>query len=117
WARPDDDAARFRLDLHDIERIAIGDTETTALPDGEMHRALVTSKAAAIFVDDIAWLGRIGPELRDEIAIAALGDETYVLAVGLVGDGEAKLGRNAARFALGQRPQGKAKIVDLLLGR
>src|SRR4029453_9914060 len=106
-ARSDDDAPRWRVDLQHIEGVAFGDAEAPPLPDCEVDRALVPAKHATIHMNDVAGLGRIGPELHDEIGIAAFGHETDILAVGLVRHRKPDLRRDAARLALGDGAERK----------
>ena len=51
---------------------------------------------------NLSRLRRLGPEPRDDIGITAFGHEADVLAVGLVGNGQAKLRGNPPRLGLGQ---------------
>ena len=80
-----------------------------------MQNAFVTTKNAAIHMKNIARFRRIGPQPQYDVGIFPVGHETYVLAVGLVRYHKAKLTSNAPRFGLGQRTQGKAQKINLLL--
>ena len=111
------DPAAFSVDLHDIQWLTLGDSEPPTLSDGKVYNALVPTQNPAIQMNDFTRLGTIGPQLLDEIGIAALGHEADVLAVGLVGNREPHGRRNRPGFLLGNMAKRKAQIVDLVLRR
>ncbi len=80
-----------------------------------MHDAAMLAEDLALEVDDVAAAGRIGPQPRDQVGVAAGRNEADVLAVGLVGDREAEATREVARFGLGQLAKGKAQKIELRL--
>ena len=115
---PDDDAAAFGLDPHDIERFGLAaDLESLALADGEMDDAAMLAEHAPVERDDLAALGGFGPDLLDDPGIVAVGYEADVLAVGLGRDREAHFGGELAHARLGQAAQGKAQVIELVVGR
>ena len=71
---------------------------------------------APIHMDDVAGLAGFGPQLANEIGIAAARYEANVLAVGLGGDRKPVPCCNRARLVLGQSGQGKAQEIHLGLG-
>ncbi len=87
-----------------------------ALADGVAGDALVAAERAAVGVDDVAGLGRVGAEAGDEVAVVALRDEADVLALGLVGERQAEAAGVGAGLGLGQAAQGKAQESQLLGG-
>ena len=115
FARADDDTCVLRIEMNDIERVASGDPNAAALANSVMDDAFMAAKHAAIDVDDIAGIGGSRLELRNDVRIFALGHEADVLAVLLVGDGEAQVLRQWRGFPLGHAAERKAQIVDLLL--
>ncbi|MCL6498540.1 MAG: UDP-3-O-(3-hydroxymyristoyl)glucosamine N-acyltransferase, partial [Firmicutes bacterium] len=84
------------VDAGDEQRIADGDVQASALADGVAGHALVLAQNAAVHVDDLAGQGALRADPVDHRGVLALGHETDVLAVGLVGDGQAQLGRDVA---------------------
>src|SRR5947207_2770497 len=76
FARPDDDAAPFRIEPHDVERAARRDADAAALPDREMDDAVVPSQHAPVEVDDFARLGRAGTQALDHLGVAPGRNET-----------------------------------------
>src|SRR5271166_638338 len=60
FARADHDPARCRVETHDIERRAGGDTKSTPLADGEMNNAVMAAEYAALEIDDLAGSGGAG---------------------------------------------------------
>src|SRR4051794_3827941 len=101
-ARADDDAAAGGVEGLDVEGLAVGDAQAAALADRVAGDALVPAERAAVGVDDLARLGRVGAEAGDEVAVVALRDEADVLALGLVGERQAEAAGVGAGLGLGQ---------------
>src|SRR5579875_1223449 len=113
-ARPDHDLRMFRIEPHDIKRLAVeADAEPTPLTDRIMDHACVAAEQPAIDMDDIAGNSRLRPNPLDEIAVFARGNKTNVLAIGLVGNDEPMAPGNGARFRLLHLAQRKAQNVEL----
>ncbi len=70
---------------------------------------------ATVEMDDFAGKRRVRLQLRDDVAVFALGHETDVLAVGLLGDDKAHLLGERPGLALRKTAEREAQIVDLLL--
>ena len=68
---------------------------------------------AAVDVHDVAVLQRAWLEALDDARVAARRHEADVLAVGLFGDGEAKLVRERAHLGLAHGAEGKAQEAEL----
>ena len=127
--RPDDDAAALGLEPDDIERIAAADAQTPALADGVAANTVMAPEHGAAEIDDIAGKRGVRPKLVDDGGIIAVGDEADVLAVGLLGDGEAeafgefpgrRLARHGAKREAQQielRPGGGEEEIALVPGR
>ena len=60
-------------------------------------------------VDDLARRGGFGPQPLDQAGIIAVGDETNVLAVGLVGDDQPLPPASLRTSLLGKSPSGKRR--------
>ena len=113
-ARADHDAARRRIEPHHEKRLGRGDAEAAALADGEIDDAVVPAEHAAVEIDDLAGLERVRLQPLDDVGVAAGRHEADVLAVMLVGDGEAEAARQLARLGLGHVAERKAHEVELL---
>ena len=113
-ARTDDDAPVIRIELHHIERLALGDADAAALADGEMDDAVMAAEHAAVDMHDIAGLRRAGLQLGNDVGIAAARHEADVLAVGLFRDLERELAGDVARLRLGQVAERETDEVELL---
>ena len=101
---------RFQPD--DEARRPSGQAEAATLPDREILDAIVLGQHIAGVVNDVAGIF-IGA-LPDELAIVAGGYEADVLAVGLVGVGEAGVGSQLANVRLGimtNRHQGGHQLI------
>src|SRR5487761_1177952 len=90
-ARADGHGPGDRLDVQHVAGLAVGgraaDAQALALADGEAVRALVLADHAAAGVHDLA--GRLAEPAGQELPGVAVGDEAHVVAVRLVGDGQA----------------------------
>ena len=115
-ARTDDDARVLGIEMDHVERLAGRDADAAALADRIAQNAVVAAEHAAVDVDDVAGVGGRRLQLRDDVGILALRHEAYVLAVVLVGHHQPHLGREFAHAQLRQMAEGKAQVVDLLLG-
>ena len=69
---------------------------------------------AAFEIDDVAGARRIRPQLGDDVGVAPLGHEADVLAVGLLGNGEAEFAGEATGLVLRQFAQGETQEIELL---
>ncbi len=79
-----------------------------ALADGVMDDAVVAAEHAAVQMDDVARHRRARAQALDDVGVTAARHEADVLAVGLVGDGQAEAPRELARTSgLAQSPSGK----------
>ena len=116
-ARADDHARRPRIERDDIERLRGGDAEAAALADRVVEDAGVAAEHAAVDMDDVAGLGGARQQPLDHLAVVAGGDEADVLAVGLVGDGEAEFVRERAHLRLRQAAEREAQHRELLARR
>src|SRR6185437_11221700 len=92
-ARTDDDAVRRRVEPQHVKRLVGRNAQSLALADGEVRDALMGAEHAAIEVDDVARLHRIRLQPADDVGVAPGRYEANVLAVMLVGNGEAKAPR------------------------
>src|SRR5215471_1177731 len=91
-SRPDHYALRSRIELDHEERLAIaGKAQSLALTDSEVDDTRMLPDNAALEVDDIPGLNGIRLQPLDDLAVAALGHETDVLRVGLVGNAKIEL--------------------------
>ena len=113
-ARTDDHAASGRVEMDDVERLADGDADAAPLADRVVDDAVVAAEHAAVDVDDVAGLAGAGLEPLDDVGVVPVGHEADVLAVVLVGDGEAELARRRAGLGLGHGAERKAQEVELL---
>jgi hypothetical protein len=100
--RANHDLPAFGIEAHHITRFPHRQAKAPPLTHREMHDPRMPAERAAFQIDDVAGLGCSRPELGDHVAIAPLGDETYILAVGLVGNGEAELAGYKAHFGLAE---------------
>ena len=114
-ARADDDARPLGVEVHDVERLAGGDADAAPLADRVAQDAVMAAEHAAVDMDDVAGRGGVRLQLGDDVGILALRHEADVLAVGLVGDGQAHALGDGAHRGLGHAAERKAQIVDLLL--
>ena len=114
-ARTDNDARIARIEMHDIERIARRNTNAAALADRIMDNAFMAPEHTAIDMDDIAGVGGFRLQLGNNIGIFALRHKADVLAVLLIGNGQAEFLGNGAGFRLGQAAEREAQIIDLFL--
>ena len=115
-ARADHDAAALGLDADDVEPLAVGDMQAAPLAHGEAGGAVVAAEQAAVDVDDLAGLERVGPQTRHHVAVVAAGHEADVLAVRLGGDGEAQAMGVGADGGLVEAAQREAQESQLLGG-
>ncbi len=115
-ARADDHPPPDRVEVDDVERLADGNADAATLTDRVVDDAVVAAEHAPVDVDDVAGLGGTGLQPLDEVGVAPVGNEADVLAVVLVGDGEAEVARRRARLRLGHGTQREAQEVELLLG-
>ena len=76
----------------------------------------VASDNLARTVHDLSCRIRLGAEALDEAGIVAVGDEADVLAVGLVGHDQPRLGSQRPHLRLGQFADRKAQQGELLEG-
>lgn len=86
-----------------------------ALADGVVDDAVMLTQHAAVHMDDLARFGRIGAQLADDLGIIAVGHEADVLAVRLVGDGQAEFGCKLTHLRLGHAAKRKADEIELVL--
>src|SRR5690242_20526643 len=82
-----------------------------------MDNALVLTEHAAIDVDDVSRFRRAGLQALDNIRVMPLRHEADVLAVALVGDGEAESARMLTHLRLREIAERKAQQVELLARR
>src|SRR5487761_1587630 len=115
-ARADGHGPGDRLDVQHVAGLAVGgraaDAQALALADGEAVRALVLADHAAAGVHDLA--GRLAEPAGQELPGVAVGDEAHVVAVRLVGDGQAAGGRLLPHPRLGgvaEREHGAAELA------
>src|SRR5690606_15315113 len=101
----------------DIKGLAGGDADPPALPDREPADAVMAAEGAAIEMHDLAGPGRLGPQPRDDVGIAALRHEADVLAVLLRSHAQPHGGGALAHLLLRHAAERKAQEVDLLLRR
>src|SRR5262249_36561871 len=106
------------LNFAHIQRLAGGKAETAALADGEaMHTAMFGERGAGP-VDDPP-----GPDARrargtlDKSRVVAIGNETDLLALGLVRVGESQSARPRAHLGLGHRAERKQGPREFGLGQ
>ena len=81
-AGADDDAVVFGINADDVEGVGVGDTEAGALTDGEESSAVMRAEAAAVEINDLAWLQDWGVRGAggEECAIIIMRDEADFLA-------------------------------------
>ena len=115
-ARADDDAPIGGVDTDDVQRLAPGDAEATALADRETGDPVVDAEGGAIDVDNWSRGLGLGSQARDGIDIGSLGNETDVLAVRLFGDREGEFGRHRAGLVLVHLAQWKPQPLQLIGG-
>src|SRR4051812_10461870 len=92
-ARADDHASAPRVLADHVERLAGGDAEAAALPDGEQVLALVRAEPAPVEVHDLARL-RAAAVAREEVGAARAREEAQVLALGALGDRQPRRARD-----------------------
>src|SRR5699024_1217017 len=115
---PDEDAVGLRLDPGDVagppvETGAV-EAEPAALTDGEaVGPPVPADDLAGALVDDLALL--LAEALGEPAAGVAVGDEADVVAVRLLGHGEAALGRLDADVGLRRVPEGEEGPRELVL--
>lgn len=89
-AGADDDAVELGIDAHDVEGVGVGDAEAGALADGEESGAVMRAEAAAVQINDVAWLQDWGVwgAGGQEGAIVIVRDEADFLAFWFGGNWE-----------------------------
>ena len=116
-ARSHHHAGARGIQFEDKQRLVIaGKAKALALADGEMNDAVMAAQHRARLVHDLARPRGIGPQLFDDVAVAAFRNETDVLAVGLFGIDQTEFGGEARTSVFSIPPKGKAQIVELGLG-
>ena len=116
-ARPDDDLGVSRLELEHVQRHAGREAQALALADREPMDAAVPAEHASRRVDDLARRAARSPSCRStKPAGVAVRHEADLVAVGLVGDGEARAARACARTSGFVRwPTGNTRVRELVL--
>src|SRR5690606_30732817 len=89
-ARADDHPPPDGIEVDDVERLADGDADAAALADSVVDDTGVTAKHAAVDMDDVAGFRGARLQPLDHIGVPAVRHKADVLAVVLVGDGEAE---------------------------
>jgi hypothetical protein len=116
--RADGDGLGHRLDVEDVAGAAVvggrADAQAAALADGESVGAVVLAEDGAGLVDDPA--GGLAEVPGQEPLGVAVGDEADVVAVGLVGHGEATGRGFGADLGLGGVAEGEHSVAQLLGG-
>ena len=104
------DVAGGRADRADVHRLAGGDAEAAALPDREAMDSRMLAEHAAGAVDYAAGAdpAAIGHRF-DCPRIVVVGNETDLLALGLVGVAEAERAGAGANFRFGHIPERKER--------
>src|SRR5690606_30280451 len=111
----DDNPCIGGIKMDNIKRFTSGDPNTAALADRVMHDAVVAAERTPVNMDNIARIGRFGLQLGDNVRIFALRHEADVLAILLLGDGQAHFLRDFAHLGLRQMTEREAQIINLLL--
>src|SRR5262249_59632600 len=101
FARTTDDASRWRIEPHNVERRAGSNAEPAALADGEMDDSIMAAEHAAVEIDDFARCGGARTQPFDDVGIAAARHKADILAVLLIGDREPEAARQFTRLELG----------------
>src|SRR5208282_1097451 len=115
-APPGNHLARLGPNLAHVQALADCDTEAAALSDRESMPAGVSGEASSVAIDNQA-----GAELRgialplDKTRVVAVGNEANLLALGLVGGGEAQSAGAGANFGLGHRTKRENSSRELVL--
>ena len=86
-----------------------------ALTDGIAYHALVLAEDVAVRIYVIAASGLNALESADKACVVAVGDEAYVLTVGLVGVDEPCLLRQSAYLRLFEAAEREQRMRELLL--
>ena len=100
--------------------IAQGHAQAAPLADGEVVDALVPADLGAVLQDDRAGPGgcvggMIGDGLVDEPGVVAVGDEADLLALLLVGHGQADFGGEGPHLLLGEVAEREDDVPELVL--
>src|SRR6516162_1082369 len=111
--RTDEDAARPGIETQNVERLCRGDPQPLSLTYREMCDAAVMAEHAARRIDNIPGLTGLGSQPLDEPRIRTLRHKANVLAVGLVGDGQAKTPCRCAGLVFGEPAEREAQKIEL----
>src|SRR5262249_55569851 len=112
--RSNNDARARGIQSQNEQRFTLaGKTKAFALADGEMDHAFVAAEYAAILVHDVALPYRFRLQLFHDPVITAFRHKTDVLAVGLVGNRQAKSRGDGAHVALFHAAERKAEKGEL----
>ena len=86
----DDHHVALRLDINHVHRLGVREPQTAALAEGEESDAGVLAQDLALGREHEARLKGLRRYLLEILAIPAGRDKANLLALGLVGNGEAK---------------------------
>ena len=110
FARPNHHARLRSIERQHEKRLAIaGKPKAFALTYGEKDNAIVTAEHAPGLINDVACPHRVRLQFFNDVRITAIGDETNVLAIRLLGIDKAKLSGNGAHMRLSIPPRGKLR--------
>src|SRR5690606_26966464 len=105
----------LRIEVDYVKRLSRSHADAPALTNRVAQYSFVTAQHAAIYMHDVAGIGRRRPQLGDDVGISALWHEADVLAVMLFRHCQAHLRRNGPHARLWQVAERKAQVVDLFL--
>ena len=111
----DDDAIIFRIQFHNVNRLAGRDAETFALADGVKFNAVVMAENVAVNIRDFAAMLLHEVRRLEKAAVIVVRHETDFHALLLVGGLELAIPRHSAGVALGLFTERKNRARELIL--
>jgi len=109
------DLVSLRIDGDDVEGVGGTNPKASSLPDGVMEDSPVPAKDLSVPCDDIPW--PFFPQVaQKELPVVPPGNETEVLTLGFLGDGEGRFPGNLPDLFLGVVSEGEKEERECLFG-
>src|SRR3989442_8121509 len=117
---PDDELVAGHVNLQHVQRLTGSHSDAAALTNGIAMQTRVLADDPSVRRRDLASADSqvahlVPPVILNKPSIVAVGHETYLLTLGLVGGFKSKLSRDVTHFALGHLAQRKLRARKLFL--